>query len=222
MEKWDSADTESGGALRNSFHHALVPTPPPAGSSSPPNAHRVLANSCGSRDPNLAKPRLHLNRTCIYERHLPGDAYITAHVSRLQHGFYSSPAVSEQDFDHVDFLAVDFVFHAPHTLTHPFKAATILNISSKCTPGQRKGHRQCNSCAFDSNSGRNRNCIVFGTDVLQRALSTSSTIFETCTASDLRSCIARNSAVDLQPCWISRHLGSATERQPGTVRQHER
>ncbi|GAB1206928.1 hypothetical protein APSETT445_005631 [Aspergillus pseudonomiae] len=66
-----------------------------------------------------------VNRACIYERHLPGDAYVTAHVQRLQHGFYSSAAVSDQDLDHVDFLGINFVFHSPNTLTHRFKAATI-------------------------------------------------------------------------------------------------
>ncbi|KAF4239605.1 hypothetical protein CNMCM6457_008525 [Aspergillus fumigatiaffinis] len=76
-------------------------------------------------DPNLANPRLLLNGACIYERQLPGDAYITAHVQRLQHGFYSSPAVSDKDYDHVDFLGINFVFHSPNTLAHRFKAATI-------------------------------------------------------------------------------------------------
>ncbi|KAI9934075.1 hypothetical protein ASPWEDRAFT_179993 [Aspergillus wentii DTO 134E9] len=76
-------------------------------------------------DPNIANPRLLVNRPCIYERRLPGNAYITAHVQRLQHGFYSSPAVSDRDFDFVDFFAVHFVFHSPNTLDHRFKAATI-------------------------------------------------------------------------------------------------
>lgn len=73
----------------------------------------------------MANPRLFVNRACIYERQLPGDAYITAHVQRLQHGFYSSTAVSDKDAEHVDFLAISFVFHSPHTLSHRFKSATI-------------------------------------------------------------------------------------------------
>ncbi|KAJ6042683.1 uncharacterized protein N7446_013749 [Penicillium canescens] len=73
----------------------------------------------------MANPRLLINRACIYERHLPGDAYITAHVERLQHGFYSSSSVSDKDADHVDFLAIGFVFHSPHTLSHRFKSASI-------------------------------------------------------------------------------------------------
>ncbi|EAW08668.1 uncharacterized protein ACLA_096010 [Aspergillus clavatus NRRL 1] len=77
------------------------------------------------QDPNLTNPRLLLNGACIYERRLPGNACITAHVQRLQHGFYASPAVSEQDYDHVDFLGISFVFHSPKTLAHRFKAAII-------------------------------------------------------------------------------------------------
>lgn len=76
-------------------------------------------------DPNMSNPRLLVNRACIYERRLPGDAYITAHVARLQHGYYASEAISDKDADHVDFLAINFVFHTTHTLTHRFKSATI-------------------------------------------------------------------------------------------------
>lgn len=83
-------------------------------------------------DVNIADPRLLINGTCIYERRLPGHAYITAHVQRLQHGYYSCPALSNAEFEHVDFLAVNFVFHAPHTSSHRFKAARIrASISNK-------------------------------------------------------------------------------------------
>ena len=78
-----------------------------------------------AEDPNLADPRLLVNRACIYERRLPGGAYITAHIQRLQHGYYSSPNVSDTDYAHVDFVAVSFVFHAPNTPDHRFKSATI-------------------------------------------------------------------------------------------------
>lgn len=77
------------------------------------------------QDPNLANPHLLVNRDCIYERHLPGGAYITAHAQRLQHGYYSSRELSDRDLDNVDFLAIDFVFHCPNAAGHRFKAATI-------------------------------------------------------------------------------------------------
>ncbi|KAJ5519192.1 hypothetical protein N7453_001614 [Penicillium expansum] len=73
----------------------------------------------------MANPRLTVNRALIYERRLPGDAYITAHVQRLQHGFYSSAAVSDEDAEYVDFLAIAFTFHSPHTITHRIKSAAI-------------------------------------------------------------------------------------------------
>ncbi|OQE43351.1 hypothetical protein PENCOP_c003G07142 [Penicillium coprophilum] len=76
-------------------------------------------------DPNMANPRLLINRALIYERRLPGDAYITAHVQRLQHGYYSTNVVSDENAEHVDFLALAFTFHSPHTITHRIKSATI-------------------------------------------------------------------------------------------------
>ncbi|CAI7602795.1 unnamed protein product [Penicillium discolor] len=76
-------------------------------------------------DPNMANPRLTINRALVYERRLPGDAYITAYAQRLQHGYYSSAAVSDEDAEHVDFLALAFTFHSPHTITHRIKSATI-------------------------------------------------------------------------------------------------
>ncbi|KAF3400018.1 hypothetical protein F1880_008273 [Penicillium rolfsii] len=97
---------------------------PQPSESSPPNTVDKQ-KTVAPLDPNMANPRLQVNRACIYERRLPGDAYITAHVARLQHGFYASKAVSDKDADHVDFLAISFVFHAPHTLEHRFKSATI-------------------------------------------------------------------------------------------------
>lgn len=77
------------------------------------------------KDPNLTDSRLLVHRRCIYERRLPGNAYITAHVERLQHGYFSSPNLSGRDIDHVDFLAVNFVFHPSDCQSHRFKAATI-------------------------------------------------------------------------------------------------
>lgn len=76
-------------------------------------------------DPNMSNPRLLVNRPCIYERQLPGGAYITAHVQRLQHGFYSSDRMSDIDAEHVDFLAISFIFHSSNTQNHRFKSATI-------------------------------------------------------------------------------------------------
>ncbi|KAJ5613065.1 hypothetical protein N7510_006259 [Penicillium lagena] len=99
-----------------------TPGPPPINSSPPSPSH---PDNTQLQDPNMANPRLLVNRACIYERQLPGDAYITAHVQRLQHGFYSSTAVSDKDAEHVDFLAISFVLHSPHTLSHRFKSATI-------------------------------------------------------------------------------------------------
>lgn len=34
--------------------------------------------------------RFQINQRCIYERRLPGHAYVTAHIERLQHSHYVS------------------------------------------------------------------------------------------------------------------------------------
>ncbi|KAE8353530.1 hypothetical protein BDV28DRAFT_132909 [Aspergillus coremiiformis] len=131
---WDESENPEPFAMRN-LNMAMVTIDRLAAPASPestspsvsrrPSVPKENPPTGLSTDPNLANPRLMINGACIYERHLPGDAYIMAHVQRLQHGFYSSPAVSDQDFDHVDFLGINFVFHSPNTLTHRFKAATI-------------------------------------------------------------------------------------------------
>jgi hypothetical protein len=38
--------------------------------------------------PDAPKNRYQINQRCIYERRLPGEAYMTAHVVRLQPGIY--------------------------------------------------------------------------------------------------------------------------------------
>lgn len=76
-------------------------------------------------DPNMSDGRLLINRRCIYERKLPGDAYVTAHAERLQHGYFSSKNTSDPEIAHVDFLAVNIVLHPGDSGKHRFKSATI-------------------------------------------------------------------------------------------------
>ena len=51
--------------------------------------------------PDGPQNRYQINQRCIYERRLPGEAYVTAHVERLQPGIYedrvklSSPSVQK-------------------------------------------------------------------------------------------------------------------------------
>ncbi|KAE8372870.1 hypothetical protein BDV26DRAFT_273213 [Aspergillus bertholletiae] len=133
MGRWDDGEDPEPFPMRNpniaivTIDRPAAPAPPET--PLPPTSRRPSApehpSAELSTDPNLTNPRLMVNRACIYERQLPGDAHITAHVQRLQHGFYSSTAVSDQDLDHVDFLGISFVLHSPNTLVHRFKAATI-------------------------------------------------------------------------------------------------
>lgn len=75
-------------------------------------------------DPNATDNRLDCESKCIYERTLPGSGYITAHVTRLQDGFYDSPATHGDAIDNVRFLAINFVFH-PSTTMNRFQSATV-------------------------------------------------------------------------------------------------
>lgn len=76
------------------------------------------------RDPNAPDYRYQVNQKCIYERRLPGGSYITAHVQRLQSGYYDSPIIHEDLIDNVRFVAINFVFH-PSSSTFRFKSAEI-------------------------------------------------------------------------------------------------
>ena len=85
-----------------------------------------LSPAPGPDDPNLADLRLLINGKSIYERHLPGQTYITARVQRLQHGYFSAGSIMQDgDLENVDFVALNFVFHAPRTNKFRFSAATI-------------------------------------------------------------------------------------------------
>lgn len=77
------------------------------------------------KDPNIPRKRLHINQKCLYERRLPGKAYISAHVNRLQHGFYKSNVLHEPSIDNVYFVSVHFVFHPHDPESHRFKNAEI-------------------------------------------------------------------------------------------------
>lgn len=75
-------------------------------------------------DPNAPDARLDIESRCIYERRLPGNAYITAHVTRLQDGFYDSPSTHGDCINNVRFLALSFVFHPSETINR-FQSATV-------------------------------------------------------------------------------------------------
>ncbi|KAL2815950.1 hypothetical protein BJX63DRAFT_388924 [Aspergillus granulosus] len=124
------------------LNHFAAPilTPMEATQALPPGVSAKKPSENEPADPNVADPRFNINRPCIYERRLPGNAYITAHIQRLQHGYYSTPAVSDMDFNHVDFLGISFVFHSPDTSNHRFKAATI-RVSLHCPPTRYSSHR---------------------------------------------------------------------------------
>jgi hypothetical protein len=56
---------------------------------------------------------------------MPGSAFVSAHVNRLQHGYYQSKALHEGPLNNVYFVSVHFVFHPRDHHYHRFRAATI-------------------------------------------------------------------------------------------------
>ena len=82
------------------------------------------AAAARTRDPNSTDYRYNVAAKCIYERRLPGGSYITAHIQRLQSGYYDSPMVHEDLIDNVRFVAINFVFH-PSRSNFRFKNAEI-------------------------------------------------------------------------------------------------
>ncbi|KAL1612192.1 hypothetical protein SLS60_000416 [Paraconiothyrium brasiliense] len=56
---------------------------------------------------------------------MPGSAFVSAHINRLQHGYYESKALHEGALNNVYFVSVHFVFHPRDHHYHRFRAATI-------------------------------------------------------------------------------------------------
>ncbi|KAH7138500.1 hypothetical protein B0J11DRAFT_546273 [Dendryphion nanum] len=76
-------------------------------------------------DANAPLRRLQLQQECLYERTLPGEVYISAHVNRLQHGYYDSNKLHVPTLQDVYFVSVHFVFHAQRHRSHRIRSATI-------------------------------------------------------------------------------------------------
>jgi hypothetical protein len=98
-----------------------------------PQASKRSQRNAPIKDVNVPKKRLQIHQKCLYERTLPGKAFISAHVNRLQHGYYESSSLHEDVLDNVYFVSVHFVFHPHDPRSHRFKAADI----SVCVHGER-------------------------------------------------------------------------------------
>lgn len=83
------------------------------------------STSAPIKDVNVPKKRLQIQQKCLYERTLPGNAFISAHLTRLQHGFYETNALHEESIENVYFASVHFVFHPHDPRSHRFKGADI-------------------------------------------------------------------------------------------------
>ncbi|KAF2094262.1 hypothetical protein NA57DRAFT_22924, partial [Rhizodiscina lignyota] len=130
------------------------------------------------RDPNAPDHRLQLNSKCIYERSLPGGAYITCHIDRLQCGYYDSPSIHEDLIDHVRFLTLHFVFHPASTI-HRFVSATIRasvhnsedSISNGSHAGDGSQHNRPESAQKKKHSGQNPSILRHAPHLLYGSIS---------------------------------------------------
>lgn len=77
------------------------------------------------QDPNAPLNRLQLHQICLYERSMPGDVFVSAHVNRLQRGYYETSALHEGPLNDVYFVSVHFVFHPRDHHCNRFRGATI-------------------------------------------------------------------------------------------------
>jgi hypothetical protein len=91
----------------------------------PPQAQKRTQPSAPIKDVNVPKKRFQIHQRCLYERTLPGNAFVSAHINRLQHGFYESSSLHEETMDNVFFVSVHFVFHPHDPRSHRFKSADI-------------------------------------------------------------------------------------------------
>ncbi|KAF2868664.1 hypothetical protein BDV95DRAFT_118753 [Massariosphaeria phaeospora] len=98
---------------------------PPDGPLEPRARKQIDAKPEPPKDPNAPIRRLQLHQKCLYERMLPGNAFVSAHVNRLQHGFYENSALHESTLDNVYFVSVHFVFHPHDPRAHRIKSAII-------------------------------------------------------------------------------------------------
>ncbi|KAF2017698.1 hypothetical protein BU24DRAFT_420746 [Aaosphaeria arxii CBS 175.79] len=89
------------------------------------NSTQERASRGYERDANAPLRRLRLHQKCLYERTLPGNAFISAHVNRLQRGYYRSDLLHEPALDDVYFVSVHFVFHAHDHRSHRIRSAVI-------------------------------------------------------------------------------------------------
>jgi hypothetical protein len=91
----------------------------------PVQAQKRRQSSAPIQDVNVPKKRLQIYQKCLYERTLPGNAFISAHATRIQHGFYETNALHEDALENVFFVSVHFVFHPHDPRSHRFKSADI-------------------------------------------------------------------------------------------------
>ena len=146
------------------------PATAPAGYQPPQLLHSPITprTAAKTQDPNAPDYRYQVNQKCVYERELPGGSYITAHIQRLQSGYYDSPVVHEDLVENVRFIAINFVFH-PSRKDYRFKSADIsIAIHHTSRDGLTPLNRVRNSIGVDSHNSDHDHATQ--TDTVSHAL----------------------------------------------------
>jgi hypothetical protein len=77
--------------------------------------------------PNINGPdqKFQINQHLLYEHEFPGNAYVSAHLQRLQHGVFTHGNLHNENTIHVTFAAITFTLHPTISLSHRFVSTTI-------------------------------------------------------------------------------------------------
>ncbi|KAL3419361.1 hypothetical protein PVAG01_09583 [Phlyctema vagabunda] len=74
--------------------------------------------------------KFQITERILYEREFPGQAYVSAHLQRLQNGVHDSDNLHTENTLHVTFVAIHFVLHPSLSVAHRFESA-MINITAR-------------------------------------------------------------------------------------------
>lgn len=79
---------------------------------------------------NGPQQEFQLNQHLLYEHEFPGQAYVSAHLQRLQNGIYADKNIHNEETLYVTFAAITFTLHPSISISHRFTSA-IITITAR-------------------------------------------------------------------------------------------
>ncbi|RDL40680.1 uncharacterized protein BP5553_00659 [Venustampulla echinocandica] len=118
--------------------HSFVPmdskeTPAAMANPSSPSTIDAPGNPNARINKNGPQDQFQITRHLLYERDFGGDAYVSAHLQRLQNGCFTDKNMHEPDMLHVTFAAITFTFHPSLSDVHRFRSA-VITITANSSP----------------------------------------------------------------------------------------